>query len=285
MNTLQRVAYRREGGAGAFHAGRCGGFSQIKAQQSTDPECHPNIGCQELRGNPRLYRIMCDIACGHRQDDMGARWDLSEGARPCMQRCASMQRLQPLSLRVQSANIWGIYGFHTRNRNSGFGNILCFGVLGPLGYEFSNPKRSMYPYGTYSWTLNALLYQDFGTLCMDYNGTWTLWECSSNLSAAFATWILESLRKACDGNRSSLGAKKGNGSKLYMHPLGVAVSTFHVPDRACQGPSKEPRPAQDRRRSSKTDTQSRVSGFFEVESYRWSVLDTGMEAPFRARKR
>ena len=37
------------------------------------------------------------------------------------------------TLRVQSTQISGIYGFYTRNRSSGFGNILCIWVLGPLG--------------------------------------------------------------------------------------------------------------------------------------------------------
>ena len=39
-------------------------------------------------------------------------------------------------LTVQSTKIWGIYGFYIRNRNNGFGNILCIWVLGPLGDWF-----------------------------------------------------------------------------------------------------------------------------------------------------
>ena len=56
---------------------------------------------------------------------------------------ASTKRVEPLSsyaerlsgwgdritLRVQSTQIRGIYGFFTRNRSNGFGNILFFGYL------------------------------------------------------------------------------------------------------------------------------------------------------------
>ena len=37
------------------------------------------------------------------------------------------------TLRVQSTKTLGIYGFYTRNRNSGFGNILCIWVVVPSG--------------------------------------------------------------------------------------------------------------------------------------------------------
>ena len=37
------------------------------------------------------------------------------------------------TLEVQSTKTWGIYGFYIRNRNSGFGNLLCIRVLRPLG--------------------------------------------------------------------------------------------------------------------------------------------------------
>ena len=40
-----------------------------------------------------------------------------------------------LTLRVQSTRTRAFCGFYTRNRNKGFGNILCVWVLGPLGQE------------------------------------------------------------------------------------------------------------------------------------------------------
>ena len=40
-----------------------------------------------------------------------------------------------VSLRVQSTQMWGIYGFYTRNRDANFGNVLCIWVLGPLGLD------------------------------------------------------------------------------------------------------------------------------------------------------
>ena len=41
------------------------------------------------------------------------------------------------ALRVQSTQIWGIYGLHIKNRNSGFGNILYIWLLGPSGQGWS----------------------------------------------------------------------------------------------------------------------------------------------------
>ena len=41
-----------------------------------------------------------------------------------------------LSQRVQSTQIWGIYGFYTRNRNSDTRNVFCIWVLGPSGFGF-----------------------------------------------------------------------------------------------------------------------------------------------------
>ena len=38
-----------------------------------------------------------------------------------------------LTLRVQSTQIWSIYGFLIRNRNYGLGYMLHIWVLGPLG--------------------------------------------------------------------------------------------------------------------------------------------------------
>ena len=43
------------------------------------------------------------------------------------------RNLETLPLRVQRSQIRGIYGSYTRNRISGFGNILCIWVLRPLG--------------------------------------------------------------------------------------------------------------------------------------------------------
>ena len=51
---------------------------------------------------------------------------------PCF-RCLQTVSHETLALRVQRTNIWGMNGFYTKNRNSGFGNILCIWVLGPLG--------------------------------------------------------------------------------------------------------------------------------------------------------
>ena len=39
-----------------------------------------------------------------------------------------------LSLRIQSIQMGGIYGFYSRKRNTDFGNFLCIWVLGPLGF-------------------------------------------------------------------------------------------------------------------------------------------------------
>ena len=39
-----------------------------------------------------------------------------------------------LTLSAQSTQIWGIYGFYTRNRNNGFGNVYSvFGYVDPYG--------------------------------------------------------------------------------------------------------------------------------------------------------
>ena len=43
-------------------------------------------------------------------------------------------------LRVQSIQIWNIYGLCTRNRKDGFGDILCVWVFGPLGLMYSVSK-------------------------------------------------------------------------------------------------------------------------------------------------
>ena len=40
-----------------------------------------------------------------------------------------------LSLRVQSTQIWIIYGFFIRNRNYNLGYMLHIWVLGPLGFK------------------------------------------------------------------------------------------------------------------------------------------------------
>ena len=49
--------------------------------------------------------------------------------------CCELQGYVDLrrALRVQISPMWAIYGFYTRNRNDGFGTILCIWVLGPLG--------------------------------------------------------------------------------------------------------------------------------------------------------
>ena len=47
------------------------------------------------------------------------------------------QSTRTQTLSVQSTQMWGIYGFYTRNRRNGFGNILCIWVLGPLGRVYS----------------------------------------------------------------------------------------------------------------------------------------------------
>ena len=39
-----------------------------------------------------------------------------------------------LTLRIQSTKTWGIFGFYSGNCSTGFENILCIWVLGPLGY-------------------------------------------------------------------------------------------------------------------------------------------------------
>ena len=53
---------------------------------------------------------------------------------PRLRPCRGAPSIQ--TLRVQSAQMWGIYGFYIRNRNYGFGNLLCIWVLGPLGKQY-----------------------------------------------------------------------------------------------------------------------------------------------------
>ena len=43
-------------------------------------------------------------------------------------------------LRVQWTQIWSMWGFYVRNRNSGFGYIPSIWVLGPLGFKDSGSK-------------------------------------------------------------------------------------------------------------------------------------------------
>ena len=61
--------------------------------------------------------------------------------------------------------MWRIYGFYTRNRNNGYGNILCIWVLEPLGsgwrawfgfLPFLSDYQSQILYLQWPWKPNVL---------------------------------------------------------------------------------------------------------------------------------
>ena len=77
------------------------------------------------------------------------------------------------TLRVQSTQMWSIYGVCIRNRNSDFWNVLCIWVLGPLGlrlgheavfWEFQHPVASVITCDTGLLEDKTILKKGFGSI-------------------------------------------------------------------------------------------------------------------------